>query len=64
MCKIIHFSILSNGKVCKLFYTFIKAPINSTDGLRLGSGGESSFKEISSVGDTFNCKVMPSAPRM
>ena len=42
--------------------TFTKAPMNITEGLRLGSGGESSLRDISSVGDTFNCSVTASAP--
>ena len=42
--------------------TFTKAPINITEGLRLGSGGESSLRDISSVGETFNCSVTASAP--
>ena len=41
-----------------------KAPINITEGLRLGSGGESSLRDISSVGETFNCSVTASAPIM
>ena len=44
--------------------TFTKAPMNITEGLRLGSGGESSLRDISSVGDTFNCSVTASAPIM
>ena len=42
--------------------TFTKAPMNITEGLRLGSGGESSLRDISSIGDTFNCSVTASAP--